>query len=204
MMRPAHWVEALGNTRNAAFVVDSSQRILTWNKGAEKLLGYSAAEVVNRHCYEVIAGCLRSGKLWCCPNCAVQRSTRRGHLLQDFDLLTSTKEGRSTWVNITVIGLPKKNNPLTVHLLRNLRRGQPEAASQAVPARWQDGPLAALTRRELEVLKLVAKGRSTAEVAERLCISRFTVRNHVRNIFAKLSVHSRTGALSLALRQHLV
>ncbi len=204
MKRPAHWVEALGNTRNAVFVVDSSQRILTWNKGAEKLLGYSAAEMVNRHCYEVISGCRRSGKLWCSPNCAVKRSTRRGHLLQDFDLLTTTKDGKSTWVNITVIGLPKKNNPLTVHLLRNLRRGQPEAASQAVPARWQDGPLAALTRRELEVLKLVAKGRSTAEMADRLYVSPYTVRNHVRSILTKLGVHSRTGALSLALRQHLV
>ena len=204
MKRPAQWVEALGNTRNAVFVVDASQRILTWNKGAEKLLGYTAAEVVNRHCYEVISGCRRSGKLWCCPNCTVQRSTRHGHLLPDFDLLTSTKEGKNAWVNVTVIGLPKKKNPLTAHVLRNLRRRQPEAASQDVPAHWQDGPLAALTRRELEVLKLVARGRSTAEMAERLCVSRFTVRNHIRNIFAKLGVHSRTGALSLALRRHLV
>ena len=206
MKRPAKWLQALGNTRNGVFVVDASQRILTWNKGAEKLLGYTAAEVVNRPCYEVLSGCRRSGKLWCSPNCTVQRSLGRGHLLQDFDLLTSTKDGRSACVNVTVIGLPMKDSRLTVHLLRDLKRGRPkpEAEPPQTAAHWRATPFSALTRRELEILKLLARGRSTDEVAERLHISPFTVRNHVRNLLTKLSVHSRTGALSLALRRGLI
>ena len=51
-----------------------------------------------------------------------------------------------------------------------------------------------LTAREREILELVAEGKSNAEIAERLWISRGTVRKHLDNIYAKLQVHTRTAA----------
>jgi DNA-binding NarL/FixJ family response regulator len=51
-----------------------------------------------------------------------------------------------------------------------------------------------LTRRELEILELVAEGRTNGEIAERLWVSPLTVRRHLENVYAKLGVHTRTAA----------
>ena len=61
--------------------------------------------------------------------------------------------------------------------------------------------LAELHHRELEVLKLAAKGRSNKEIAEELGISERTVQTHMVNIFRKLEVGSRTEAVLHALRE---
>ena len=58
-----------------------------------------------------------------------------------------------------------------------------------------------LTRREIEVLQAVAQGKSNREVGEALFISPHTVQVHVRNIFGKLGVNSRTEAVAYAVRQ---
>jgi DNA-binding NarL/FixJ family response regulator len=60
-----------------------------------------------------------------------------------------------------------------------------------------------LTGRELEVLRLVADGRSNGQIAEELYISRKTASVHVSNILAKLGVTSRVEAAALAHRQGL-
>jgi DNA-binding CsgD family transcriptional regulator len=61
-----------------------------------------------------------------------------------------------------------------------------------------------LTARELEVLRLVAEGRSNRDIAEELVISEHTVARHVQNIFAKLRVSSRTAASAFAYENALV
>lgn len=61
-----------------------------------------------------------------------------------------------------------------------------------------------LTRRELEVLKLLAVGMYNKEVAEKLKISERTVKNHVSNIFKKLEVTDRTQAAVFAIRNNLI
>ncbi|MDC7302319.1 response regulator [Agathobacter ruminis] len=61
-----------------------------------------------------------------------------------------------------------------------------------------------LTRREIEVLKLLSVGMYNKEIAERLDISERTVKNHVSNIFKKLEVTDRTQAAVFAIRNNLV
>jgi DNA-binding NarL/FixJ family response regulator len=61
-----------------------------------------------------------------------------------------------------------------------------------------------LTARELEVLKLVARGYSNRDVAKELVISENTVKNHVRNILEKLHLHSRMEAVVYAVREKLL
>ena len=60
-----------------------------------------------------------------------------------------------------------------------------------------------LTKREIEVLKLVAQGLNNREIGRRLFISENTVKNHVRNILEKLHLHSRMDAAMYALRKKL-
>lgn len=61
-----------------------------------------------------------------------------------------------------------------------------------------------LTPRELAVLRLMAQGLGNREIGEELLISRHTVKYHVASVLAKLGVHSRTEAVTQALRRGLV
>jgi two-component system NarL family response regulator len=65
-------------------------------------------------------------------------------------------------------------------------------------------PAPVLTARELEVLRLVARGMSNREVADQLFISENTVKNHMRNILEKLHLHSRMEAVMYAVRKRLL
>jgi DNA-binding NarL/FixJ family response regulator len=72
-------------------------------------------------------------------------------------------------------------------------------ASAHRPDRWQR-----LSQRETEVLGLVAGGASNKEIATHMGLSARTVHAHMRNIFAKLQVRSRTEAVMLAVKENLL
>jgi HD-GYP domain-containing protein (c-di-GMP phosphodiesterase class II) len=76
------------------------------------------------------------------------------------------------------------------------------AAGHGARARRTSGP-GGLTGREVEVLGLLARGRSPAEIAGLLTISTKTVRNHVEHIYTKAGVTNRTGAALFAIRHGL-
>ena len=62
----------------------------------------------------------------------------------------------------------------------------------------------ALSAREMEVLRLVAAGRTNNAIAAELFVSERTVHRHISNIFDKLGVHSRTAAASYAIKHRIV
>jgi DNA-binding NarL/FixJ family response regulator len=68
----------------------------------------------------------------------------------------------------------------------------------------QQLPAPKLTDREMEVLKLVAKGLNNRDIAKQLFISENTVKNHIRNILEKLQLHSRMEAVVYAVREKLL
>jgi DNA-binding NarL/FixJ family response regulator len=80
--------------------------------------------------------------------------------------------------------------------------GERVVATAAPATSVQEG--AALTPRELEVLRLVARGLSNKEIAEALALSTHTVKYHLAAVLAKLGVRSRTEAVSLGIRKGLV
>jgi PAS domain S-box-containing protein len=61
-----------------------------------------------------------------------------------------------------------------------------------------------LTPRQTEVLRLLQKGRSTKQIADELCLSTETVRNHIRHLFRALGVHTRLEAVAVARHEHLL
>ena len=81
----------------------------------------------------------------------------------------------------------------------------PEAIQALIQAKGEESNLGKdLTRRELEVLALLVKGYSNPDIAERLIVSRATVKVHVGNILSKLSASNRAEAISLAIQHKLV
>jgi DNA-binding NarL/FixJ family response regulator len=76
------------------------------------------------------------------------------------------------------------------------------SASRSVESVVTPGP--ALSPRETEILQKVVDGLSNKEIADRLCISKYTVGNHINNIFRKLGVNDRTQAAVAAIKMRLV
>jgi DNA-binding NarL/FixJ family response regulator len=78
------------------------------------------------------------------------------------------------------------------------------ALSKRSEERQQQVPAPKLTEREMEVLRLVARGLGNREIAKELFISENTVKNHIRNILEKLQLHSRMEAVVYAVREKLL
>ncbi len=77
------------------------------------------------------------------------------------------------------------------------------AAQRARPGRMDRVAVADLTARETEILRLVAKGLSYRDIAERLVLSHRTVQNHVQNTLGKLHLHSRVDLVRYAIERGL-
>jgi NarL family two-component system response regulator LiaR len=97
--------------------------------------------------------------------------------------------------------------------VRNAARGEatlhPRVASRVIQElqganKDDQGPIADLTSREMETLKLIAQGMSNHEIAETLVISEYTVKGHVSNILSKLHLADRTQAAVFAWREGIM
>jgi DNA-binding NarL/FixJ family response regulator len=123
------------------------------------------------------------------------KSGATGYLLKS----ASTQELTDA-VRRTAAGDPVFTPGLAGLVLGEYRR----LASEPVPAAGGDEPKAPqLTDRETEVLRLVAKGLSYKQIAERLVISHRTVQNHVQNTLGKLQLHNRVELVRYAIERGL-
>lgn len=198
----------LSNTADGVCAVGSDGKIVVWNRAAERILGYTPREVLGRPCCEVFVGRDASGNRLCYQGCHVLTLVRRGEPVQHFEMATRSKSGKPLWLDVSIVAVPGTRPELssTVHLFRDVTVAHEIEAlvrqrlAQAAPAPPDGGPDARLTRREVEILRLMAGGASTRLMAEKLHVSTATIRNHVQNVLEKLGVHSRLEAAAYASR----
>ncbi len=118
----------------------------------------------------------------------------------DADILSAIEAGASGY-------LLKDSPPHELAAAVRAAAAGESALAPVIASRLLDrvrAPRVSLSGREIEVLELVAAGRSNSEIAEQLFIGETTVKSHLAHIFSKLDVSSRTGAVSAARRKGIL
>jgi PAS domain S-box-containing protein len=208
---PMVLLEAFRRASDGVFAVDQGGRVVFWNWEAESIFGIDQAAALDRHCEDIVRGFEVSGGVLCQPDCRVLGCSRRGHAAETYDLVRTDTAGKQQWLNVSIVVLrgQRRNSTLTVHLVRDVtasRHVEQRAAGVLAALRTPDTDkaLPPITRREAEVLRLLACGASNRTIADTLGISATTVRNHIEHLLAKLGVHSKLEAVVYAARSGLV
>ena len=210
-------LDIVAGTADAAFGTDEEGRIVIWNRAAERLLGFGAAEALGKSCHDVLCGKDSFGNRFCDQDCALQHMVRRREAVRHFEMSVRQASGQrlAVAVSIVVVPGPRSAQHTILHLLQPLpagakdlvqlggREGREPVGAAAVETR-EDPRLQPLTARESEILRLFADGVGTEEIADSLFISVTTVRNHSQNILRKLDAHSKLEAVAIALRNRLI
>jgi len=201
-----HWLaNILAQAGDGAFAVDAGQRVFLWNGAAQAMLGHGGSEVIGRRCHELLCGRDAAGNLLCGPRCPVMVMAERGERVASRDMAVTRRDGDLRWINISTLILPQGMG--LVHFFRDVtgERAQQRLATEVLTGRSHAAessmtPPPSLTRREAEVLRHLAGGASTREIATALFISPLTARNHIQRILHKLGASSRAEAVAIALR----
>lgn len=109
------------------------------------------------------------------------------------------KERDDTEVSLAIRSILRGGAPIDPfiarEILKQISSSEPSSSLEQIVL---DPEQESLTQREKEILSLVAQGLSNREIADELCVSRYTVESHVKHIYRKLSVSKRTKAVSTA------
>lgn len=213
--------EMVDSTADAAFAVDGAGAIAAWNTAAEKLFGILAEDAIGRPCGEILQGMDECGAV-CSSECSAHRAVKRSHPINNFDLQVRTSTGMQ-WCNVSILraDVAHSTSPYSLHIIRGIdlhkrmelvvrdfivseAKLPAEDVKALVSTTRSSAREVALTERELEVLKLLAKGAATAAIAKQLHISRTTVNNHVQHILSKLNAHTRLEAIRRAEHAGLI
>jgi PAS domain S-box-containing protein len=211
---PRETIDLLAKSRQAAFGMDSTERVVYWNQPCEQLLGFPARTVLGKHCFDVIAGRDENGNWYCSMHCAIARQARSGEPVHPMTLRMKDASGTERALRVRTFAVPAVRAELSVviHVVAEGSRptraeAQLETLSRLPPA--APGPLTpanptTLTSREKEILLAFAEGLSTSGAAEKLGIAPVTIRNHTQRILLKFKVHSKLAAVVFAVRHELL
>jgi DNA-binding CsgD family transcriptional regulator len=192
---------------------DPYNRIVWWNDAFISLAGYGIFAAANLQ--DVLRCRHPNGNRLSHSHGSLHEMVLNGEAPAAFEV-DIEPEGRSrvrVEISIVVVIDTDPESHWLVYLLRpRLRRRRSDIALErlldgdAPPPRRNTrcGPSPLLTRRQLEVLKIMASGATATEIADELEISTSTVRSHIRAIFSALGVTRQTEAVAQAVRHHLI
>lgn len=199
--------EIFSRMKDAVFAIDTTHRIVYQNEAFDRICPQARGHLPGRRCYEVLCGLTLDGKRSCNPKCPVAGAVQERKEVNDFDLFVPQPNGKAILVNVGACAVSRELRPVSaLFILRpvNERRFTERVANNVNGPSQPEPEMERLTKRERTVLYLLSEGYGTHALARKLQLSPTTVRNHIRNLLQKLSVHSRTEAVSYAYRKHLV
>jgi DNA-binding CsgD family transcriptional regulator len=193
-------------TGDAAFAVDRYGVIVHWNTAAEKLFGYTVDTALAQRCWKLLSGQDIFGNRYCCANCPLLDMAAHNESVRGFELLFQTSsEGRKELSVSCLAIFDSPQSGLLYHICRTPESGEQSTEHHhVVNGHMQRIHNGHLTERELEVLALLADGKSTHEIASTMFISEATVRNHIQHVLNKLHVHNRLEAVVMGQRIDLI
>jgi DNA-binding CsgD family transcriptional regulator len=188
-----------------------------WNRSAERILGYSAEEVMGLSCASALQGSDVFGNRYCSDNCPVTQMAIRNETVRHFGVRFHAKNQRPILVDMNILNLAVRapDHFLLVHVMRPSEKAEPSEHPAEDPGSPPRSALVAiresldararkLTAREVEVIGMLAAGHTTPDIASRLHISTMTARNHIQNILEKLELHSKAEAVAFAFQKRLI
>jgi DNA-binding NarL/FixJ family response regulator len=116
----------------------------------------------------------------------------------DFDIRQAMEAGVLGYV------LKASTSDNLIPALRTVAAGEKWIPKEVSDRLVSQGSIERLTSREIQVLSKLAKGMANKQIADELRISEYTVKDHVKNILAKLRVRDRTEAVSTALKRGII
>jgi len=214
------WSEILGEVADPVAVVSREYEVVWANRTLLGFLGLGLEQLGSRPCYELIQKRVKR-----CPDCPVSivfssgepqvmekcfRCERESVVWREIRAYPiRSADGRVIGAirigfDITKRKLLEDHRTRHVEALERTLSGITEASAVRGPQSGASESLGDLSNREIQVLRLLAKGLSNSEIAGILNISPHTVKSHVVHIFRKLGVSSRTDAAVTALNLKLI
>ena len=203
--------EIFEHTADAVFGLDKNRHVRFWNKSCESLLGFSPQQAIGRPCAELLCGDDLQGNRVCGPECPIAKFFDVQAPNCNFDLVLKPEVGTPIMVNVGsyyTSGSDQKNNN-DVHVFHSMRVVNchqliQRLSNNSCTEEQDNKKIHKLSKREYEILRLLPKGIVTRDIADQLDISPATVRNHMKNIFSKLEVHSRAEAVTYAMHHGII
>ncbi|MEO6828984.1 MAG: helix-turn-helix domain-containing protein, partial [Acidobacteriaceae bacterium] len=138
--------------------------------------------------------------------------------IPNFDLRVTTSDGQHIWISLSTLIYQngRTGTSLIVHLAHDIsaRKKREDllhrvtALSKEINSMVADptnfAPVSALSRHELQILRMFAAGLSSSAVVKKLRITSQTLRNHLHHINGKLRTHNRLEAVTHAIRRKLI
>ena len=199
------WVRNMGV---ATWVSNRNGLVIYMNQRAEDLLGKEPGGAVGRPCHEMIGGQAADGTPKCQHNCEIGQMIRNGEEVEPYTVRINNDDGDERWLQLLVIPYTNgEGDDRGAHCaLRIDRTHIIQSYLDRVAARTPVNvdrnfniDESRLSKREREVLELLAEDQNLYEIAEQLNVSYYTVRNHVQHILGKMGVHSTLEAVALFL-----
>jgi PAS domain S-box-containing protein len=213
--------QLLEGTAEAAILIDSNGVIAGCNKAATSFFGLNENDFIGKLCQDVLLGKDECGRN-CSETCTVRKRAQNHLPINSYDIQVKTKENMQ-WCNVSVLIADEASStdPYTIHIIRpaDIQKKLEFLVRDFVvketnlPANNVKEVLSAkktpivnveLTKREVEILQLLANGETSAKVAKKLFISTSTVNNHIQHIMQKLNVKSRLEAIRRAEQTGLI
>jgi DNA-binding CsgD family transcriptional regulator len=212
------WLKG-AQTADGMFAIDHDRRVVLWNRAAEAMLGFAANEAIGNRCYELLGDGRRPGKAFCRAECVVVANAQRSQPTPAVNILCKTSSGALRNLNFSTLVTDGSENVQLVHFFRaagawdGSKAGLPDKGSAGVAGAWREdarplnAPLRAppaLSKREAEVLSLLARGFDTSQIAVALGVKRVTARNHIGRLLDRLGARTRLQAVVIGNRLGLI
>jgi PAS domain S-box-containing protein len=192
-------------TGDPAFAIDAGGKIIMWNKASENAFGFPKTYALGKQCWKLLAGKDIHGNRYCSKFCPLREMNFRHEPVHGFRTFFNSANGEENPYDVSFVTLvDQPGQEKLLHICHPVEMEQEQFAIPTTTHKLEAVELGELSRREIEVLSLVAKGTRTQQIADALSISIRTVRTHIQHAMQKLRVHKRKDAVRVAKENALI